>query len=349
MRVLQVMSGAKVGGAETFFVDLASALHRAGLQQQVIIRRNAERAESLRKAGLEPIELPFGRIFDFSTRWKLKHCIEAFRPDIVQTWMSRASAACPAGSFIHVGWLGGYYDRKHFRHCDELVAVTQDLVEYAVGKGWPRQRVHYLPTLASDTPLPRLRREDFDTPDNVPLILALGRLHEEKGFDVLLNSLIAVPNAYLWLAGSGPAENQLKALTKTLGLESRVRFLGWRDDRAALYASCDLCVMPSRAEPFGTVMIEAWAYRRPIIAAAAIGPRALIKHEQNGLLVPIDDAPSLTAAIRQILEQPGLARSLADAGRAAYDADYTEAKTVSRYLAFYDSLLKTHGGHKNYK
>jgi glycosyltransferase involved in cell wall biosynthesis len=340
MRVLQVMSGAKVGGAETFFVDLASALHRAGLQQQVIIRRNEARAESLRKAGLEPIEVPFRRFFDFATQGQLKRCIETFRPDIVQTWMSRASAACPAGPFIHVGWLGGYYDKKHFSRCDELVAVTRDLVEYVVGKGWPRQRVHYLPTLASDAPQPPLPRADFDTPDDVPLILALGRLHEEKGFDVLLKSLIEAPSAYLWLAGSGPAENQLKALAKNLGLESRVRFLGWRNDRAALYASCDLCVMPSRAEPFGTVMIEAWAYRRPIIAAAAIGPRALIKHEQNGLLVPIDDVPNLAAAIRQVLEQPGLARRLVEAGRAAYEADYTESKTVSRYLAFYEALVK---------
>jgi glycosyltransferase involved in cell wall biosynthesis len=341
MRVLQVMSGAKVGGAERFFVDLTSALHRAGLEQQVIIRRNEARAESLRQAGLEPVELPFRRFFDVATRWKLKRCIETFRPDIVQTWMSRASAACPTGSFIHVGWLGGYYDIKHFKNCDELVGVTEDLVEYTVKKGWPPQKVQYLPTFASDAPQPCLRRADFDTPENVPLILALGRLHEEKGFDVLLKSLVEAPNAYLWLAGSGPFENQLRALTRQLGLEPRVRFLGWRDDRAAMYASCDMCVMPSRAEPFGTVMIETWAYRRPIIAAAAIGPRALIKHEENGLLVPIDDAPALAAAIRRLIEQPGLARKLAEAGRAAYEADYVEAKIVNRYLTFYQSLAKT--------
>jgi glycosyltransferase involved in cell wall biosynthesis len=338
MRVLQVMSGAKVGGAELFFVDLVSALHRAGLQQQVVIRGNEARARQLREVGLEPVELPFKRFFDFTTRGGLKRCIEAFRPDIVQTWMSRASALCPTGSFIHVGWLGGYYDMKHFNHCNELIGVTQHLVEYAVGKGWPREHAHYLPTLASDAPQPGLRRADFDTPEGVPLLLALGRLHEEKGFDVLLNALAEAPNAYLWLAGAGPFENQLRALTKKLGLEPRVRFLGWRNDRAAMYASCDLCVMPSRAEPFGTVMIEAWAYRRPVIAAAALGPSALIKNEENGLLVPIDDVASLTTAIRRLIEQPDLAKKLAEAGRAAYEADYVEAKVVSRYLSFYEAL-----------
>lgn len=341
MRVLQVMSGAKVGGAERFFVDLVCALQRAGLRQQVIIRHDEARARSLRQAGLDPIELPFRRFLDFTTRSKLKRYIEAFRPDIVQTWMSRASARCPAGSFIHVGWLGGYYDLKYFSHCDELVGVTQDLAEYTVRKGWPRQHSHYLPTLAFDEPQPRLHRADFDTPENVPLILALGRLHKDKGFDLLLKSLVQVPNAFLWLAGAGPLENQLKALTKELGVESRVRFLGWRDDRAALYASCDMCAMPSRVEPFGTVMIEAWAYRCPIIAAAAIGPHALIKHEENGLLVPIDDIPGLTTAIRQLIEQPELATKLVEAGRKAYEAEYTEARVVSRYLAFYEALVKT--------
>ena len=345
MRVLQIMSGAKVGGAERFFVDLTSALHRAGLQQQVVIRRNEARAEGLRQAGLAPVELSFGRFFDFATRRELKRCIESFRPDIVQTWMSRASAACPTGAFIHVGWLGGYYDIKHFKNCDELIGVTQDLVAYVVKKGWPPQKTHYLPTLASDAPQLPLHRADFDTPENVPLILALGRLHEEKGFDVLLKALVAAPSAYLWLAGAGPFENRLRALTKQLGLESRVRFLGWRDDRAAMYASCDMCVMPSRAEPFGTVMIETWAYRRPIIAAAAIGPRALIKNEENGLLVPIDDVAALATAIRRLIEQPGLARKLAEAGRAAYEADYVEAKIVKSYLTFYRSLVEARAGH----
>jgi glycosyltransferase involved in cell wall biosynthesis len=108
-----------------------------------------------------------------------------------------------------------------------------------------------------------------------------------------------------------------------------------------MYASCDMCVMPSRAEPFGTVMIETWAYRRPIIAAAAIGPRALIKNEENGLLVPIDDVAALATAIRRLIEEPGLAKKLAEAGRTAYEADYVEAKIVKSYLAFYEALIKT--------
>jgi glycosyltransferase involved in cell wall biosynthesis len=339
MRVLQVMSGAKVGGAERFFVDLVTALHGRGLDQRIVIRSDEARADRLRQAGLETLQMPFKRFADFSTRAQLKRCIEDFRPDIVQTWMSRASALCPRGAFIHVGWLGGYYDLKYFRQCDELVGVTRDLVNHAVAHGFPSARTSYLPTFASDAPSPPLRRADFDTPADVPLIMALGRLHSDKGFDVLLKALVDVPRAFLWLAGAGPLEQRLKTLARDLGLATRVRFLGWREDSAALYASCDICVMPSRIEPFGTVMIEAWAYRRPIIAAAAVGPRELIRNEENGLLTPIDDVASLTGAIRRLIEHPDFARGLVENARRAYEADYTQAKVVDRHLAFYERLL----------
>ncbi len=338
MRVLQIMSGAKVGGAETFFVDLVTALHRRGLKQSVVIRRDATRANILRQVGIEPVELPFLNYCDLTTRRALGHQIADFQPSIVQTWMSRASAVPINGDFIHLGWLGGYYDLKYFRQCDELVGVTQDLVDHCVRNGWLRQHAHYLPTFSTDAPMPPLSRQQFDTPHGVPLILALGRLHEHKGFDVLLKALVAMPEAYLWLAGEGPLEQELKALTKQLGLEKRVRFLGWRNDRAALFTSCDFCVMPSRVEPFGTVMIEAWAYHCPIIAAAAKGPEALIKNRQNGMLVPIDDVAALAEAMKALIDSKDLRRSLVETARREYEQTYTEDAVANRYLAFYEEL-----------
>lgn len=341
MRVLQVMSGAKAGGAETFFVDLVGALHRAGLEQRAVIRNNAGRAHKLRSEGLDVKELPFNRWFDIKTKAGLHKQIMEFRPHIVQTWMSRASDLCPSGDFMHIGWFGGYYDIKYFRNCRELIGVTHDLVNHVIKSGWPKERSHYLPTLSTNTPMPPVPRAAFDTPEGVPLILALGRLHVVKGFDVLLNALTEIPDAYLWLAGEGPLEKQLKAQASSLGLSSRVRFLGWRDDRAALFASCDMCIMPSRDEPFGTVMIEAWAYRRPIIAAAAKGPSALIKNRENGLIVPIDDVAALATAIKQLIGQPELSQKIVDRAWLEYQDNYTEAKVVEQYLNFYKSMAKS--------
>ena len=110
MRVLQVMAGAKYGGAESFFMRLVVALRRAGLHQRVVIRKNEHRAEIFREGGIEPVELRFGGRLDILTRLGIKREIESFHPHIVITWMNRASIVCPKGDFVRVARLGGYYE-----------------------------------------------------------------------------------------------------------------------------------------------------------------------------------------------------------------------------------------------
>lgn len=338
VRVLQAMAGAVHGGAEAFFTRLAQALERAGLQQRVVIRADAARAEDLRRGGVEPVELPFGGWLDFSTRVGLAREIAAFRADVVLTWMSRASRLCPVGNFVHAGRLGGYYDLKYYRNCRHLVGNTRDIVRYVVDQGWPAERAHYLPNFVEDLDLPPVSRADFATPAEAPLFLALGRLHGNKAFDVLLRALAQVDGAWLWIAGEGPLAKELDVLAKSLGVSDRVRFLGWRDDVAALLAAADVLVCPSRHEPLGNVIIEGWARRRPVVAAASQGPSALVATEETGLLVPVDDADALAGAMRRLAVSPELGAQLAAAGRDAFEADFTEASVVARYLEFFDRI-----------
>jgi glycosyltransferase involved in cell wall biosynthesis len=143
-----------------------------------------------------------------------------------------------------------------------------------------------------------------------------------------------VPRLVVWLAGEGPQGEALRAQADRLGIGERVRFLGWREDVAALLAAADLLVCPSRREPLGNVVIEAWAHRRPVVAAASAGPSQLIRDGVDGLLAPVDDAPALAAAIARVLNEPGRGAALAAAGRAAYEAGFTEDAVVGRWLEF---------------
>jgi len=156
---------------------------------------------------------------------------------------------------------------------------------------------------------------------------------------VLIRATAQVPGAHLWIAGDGPLRRPLARLVAGLGLAARVKLLGWREDREALLAAADYCVLPSRFEPFGTVMIEAWAQNVPLIAAAAAGPRGLIKDGRNGLLVAIDDAEALARAMGRLARDPGLCARLVAEARTGFDAAYTEAAVVSRVLDFYRGLL----------
>lgn len=340
MRILQAMAGAEFGGAEAFFTRLAIALGRAGLDQRVVIRANEARAETLRSGGIEPLQMRFGGPLDIPTRLGLKREIKDFAPDIVLTWMNRATALCPKGDFIHVARLGGYYDLKYYQACDHLIGNTPDIVKYLIDEGWPEDKAHYLPNFVAAEPSPPLSRADVYVPDGAILLLAMGRLHENKGFDVLFEAMSRIPEAYLLLAGDGPERQQLETRAERLGVKPRVRFLGWRDDTAALLAACDVFICPSRHEPLGNVVVEAWAHSAPVIAAAAQGPSMLINDSENGVLFPIDDAKALSEAIRLVMADGALRGKIANGGRAAFEAEFTEHSVVAKYMDFFEGLVE---------
>ena len=337
MRLLQAIGGARHGGAEAFFLRLALALHRAGQDQLVLVRHRAH-AEALRAGGLAVRELRFGGLLDLSTRPGFRRAIAEYRPSVVLTWMSRASNLCPPGDFVHVARLGGYYDLKSYRRCDHLIGNTRDIVDHLRARGWPAERTHYLPNFVAGRAAEPVPRAPLGTPADVPLALALGRLHENKAFDVLLDALAGVPRLHLWLAGAGPLRQTLERQATRLGLAGRVRFLGWREDAAGLLAAADFLVCPSRHEPLGNVVIEAWAAGRPVLAAASVGPRGLIADGESGLLVPTDDAAALAAAMARMATDPALRARLAEAGRAAWEARFTEAAVLRSYREFFAAV-----------
>ena len=334
-RVLQIMAGAEYGGAEAFFIRLVQALHRAGLEQRVVIRANPRRAEALSAGGMETVQLPFGGFFDFRTAAALKRQIKSFQPDVVLTWMNRATIKCPKGDFVHVARLGGYYNIKYYWKCDHLIGNTEEIVEYLTESGWPKERAHYLPNfVAAERPQPVPRAQHF-TPPHASLLLALGRLHQNKAFDVLLEAVARTPEVYLWLAGEGPLRGELEALAERLGVKPRVRFLGWREDTAALFRACDVFVCPSRHEPYGNVVVEAWAQSVPVISTDTFGPGTMIEHMETGVLTPVDDPMTLANAIRFVLNDAELRTRLAEGGRAAYEEKFTEDAVVERCIQFF--------------
>ena len=335
------MAGAPTGGAELFFERLSIALAGAGDQVVPIIRRDAARAARLRAAGLHPRELGFGGPLDLLTGRRLAAALRHFAPRVTVAWMSRAAGFTPAGDWVLLGRLGGYYDLRHFRRCDHLVANTAELTRWILRRGWPAARVHHLPNFAPDlagaAPVPRAT---LGVPEGVPLVLALGRLHPNKAFDVLVRALPRLPRVHAVIAGEGPERASLEALARSEGVAARLHLPGWRTDTAGLLAAADLLICPSRQEPLGNVVLEAWSARRPVIATAAAGPSELITQDHDGKLVPLEDPPALADAIRTLLDDPLHAVMLARNGRARYEADFAEAPVLARWRHFLGTVVK---------
>ncbi|MGH7121125.1 MAG: glycosyltransferase, partial [Acetobacteraceae bacterium] len=301
MRLAQVMAGAHHGGAELFFERLTVGLHDAGVIVLPIIRRDAERAQRLAAAGLTPVQLAFGGPLDLLTRPRLAHALNKFAPRVAVSWMSRATDHMPAGPFVHVARLGGPYPLRHYRGCDHLVGNSEGLVRWFREGGWSDARTHYLPNFVPDHAgaIPAA-----DLPPARPRLLALGRLHQEKGFDVLIRAVARLPGASLTIAGDGPEKTRLENLAATLDCAARVHFVGWRNDTGALLKAADLFVCPSRREPLGNVVLEAWSAACPVIATDCAGPSELITPGADGLLAPRDDPAALAAAAARLLADP---------------------------------------------
>lgn len=343
MRILHIMAGRGQGGAETYATDIMLSLHDSGIDQCCAVAPDAPRTNELKQAGLrlacETLAFRFGPV----QRWRIKKLIEREKPDLIHCWMRRAASFVPSGlNFPVIGWFGGYYDPKHFKNCTHFVGVTPAIVAHQVAKGVAADKAFYVPTFPDVKDEPPADRAAFDTPAHVPVVLALSRLHQKKGLDTLLRAAARMPGVYFWLAGEGPLRSELEAMTDTLGLRERVRFLGWRTDRGALLRAADVCALPSRYEPFGTVTLEAWAAQTPYVAARAAGPEATVTDGENGLLVPIDDVDALAFALTRALRDNDLRDKLIANGFATYQATFTREAVTKRMIALYEKLI----GHK---
>lgn len=340
MRVMHVMAGAEEGGAENIMLESVLALAEDGYQQHVVTRPdNAFRLGKFTAAGIGTDTASFNTSWPFPTGRIIGEAITAFKPDIIEYWMGRAGQFAPKQYRARsVAWYGGYYKLARFRSCEWHVGLTIDLLRHIREQGVREDRSAIIHTYADFQGAAPVPRASLTTPEGVPVALALARLHEKKGLDTLLDATAQLPDLHVWIAGEGPLEADLKAQCARLGLDHRVRFLGWRNDRGALLAACDVVAFPSRYEPFGTVTVDAWAASRPLVAADAAGPAAYVKDGINGLLVPKNDVPALASALGRVIYDKTLAQKLVAGGRASYEAQFTKAAFQRDSRAFYETV-----------
>ena len=341
MRVMQVIGSRIPGGAETFYVRMLAAL-REKCEVLPVVRRGSWLAAQLEEDGIAFEAAPFGGYFDLRTRALLRGYVASFQPDVIQYWMNRAAGFAPAaGGAVSVGRLGGYYNLKYYRKMDYLVANTRDIAGYIAERGWPEDRVLHIPNFAA-APAADFQSERASVrarhglPEDAFVLLAAGRLHENKGFDLLLSALGRLPgNVYLLLAGEGPLEKALRRAAARAGVASRVRFLGWIRRLSPLCAAADLWVVPSRHEPLGNVVLDAWMHGLPVVATRAKGPVSLIEDGETGVLVEVENAERLAGAIDSLMADAGRRRDLARRGEARAQAEFSTDKVIARFLEFY--------------
>jgi glycogen synthase len=189
--------------------------------------------------------------------------------------------------------------------------------------------------------LERLRAQ-FAAPDE-KLVLLIGRLVYEKGFQLALEAMPAVierlPGSRFLVAGSGTHERELRSQAQELGLMDHGNFLGWIGDDVlhSLYRIADVCVVPSIYEPFGLVALEAMASGCPCIVADTGGLREVVPHDEAGLRFRARDPDSLTEMVERVFSDHHLRERLV-AEAAAHVLRFDWADVAERTTEVYADL-----------
>ena len=347
-----IIGGEAVGGAELFYVRLVNALQ---LRQQPVLAINVAggQVSARLRPETEQIHVPMRAIWDVWSRWRIAKIMRERRPDIVQTYMGRASRLTRVATGrrpVHIARLGGYYNPRRYRHAHAWVAVSPGIRDHLIRHGFPANRVFHISNfIAPHPPSPTLAlrqlRQECAIPDDALIVTAVGRLHPVKGFDDLLAAFAAIPAhihdrpVYLLIVGDGPLAVDLKQQATRLGIADRVCWPGWRDDAGRFQELADLCVCSSRQEGVGNVVLEAWAHRRPVLSTRARGLQDIIADRQDGWLTPSDDPAALAAAMELLLRDESLRQALASGGHQTLIVRHSEEAVVNAYLDLYRHLL----------
>jgi glycosyltransferase involved in cell wall biosynthesis len=231
-------------------------------------------------------------------------------------------------------------EKRTILAADLVLAVSGDLADNARRLG--ARDVRVAPALAPPLPPPaRTRAEvraELGVDDGRPLVVAIGRLHPQKGYDVLLDAVAAWSDRVqplVAIAGDGPLHEELAA--RILAERLPVVLLGRRNDVADLLGAADLCVLPSRWEGSPFTGQEALRAGTPLVATRAGGMPELFG--AGAALVPVGDVAALADAVAGLLADPVAARALADAGRQQAAGWPDETATTRQVVAVYRELL----------
>jgi GalNAc-alpha-(1->4)-GalNAc-alpha-(1->3)-diNAcBac-PP-undecaprenol alpha-1,4-N-acetyl-D-galactosaminyltransferase len=205
-----------------------------------------------------------------------------------------------------------------YRYADRVTLLTQNALPFYPANQGYRSIVMPNPVL---TPDPDLITEPLVS---TPTLMAMGRLHPQKGFDLLLTAFAQIqskyPDWHLTILGEGPMRAELEALRVRLGLIDRVHFLGSVKNVDAHLRQADLFVMPSRFEGFPMALCEAMACGLPVLTADCLsGPREIVRDGVDGILVPPEDVDALAAGLDRLMGDPALRQQLAQAAPQVLD------------------------------
>jgi glycosyltransferase involved in cell wall biosynthesis len=349
--ILHAMLGKGLGGLEQVFLDYQPILEgwaaRRGGRCVGVVRKGGKVAA--REAGRTPplVAMPALTDWDPLTLAAAKRAVRATAPNLILSHGQR-----PARVFAKVAPVGAIQAVCLHKPSFEVapgvhyLCVGRHLARLAVERGAPEDHVWFIPNSVkapSALAKPFASRTAGEGEGSPVKIVAAGRLHVKKGFDVLIR---AVGKLRAWdfdvtceIAGEGDERGDLEALIQELDLDPCVKLTGWIDDVAGFLATGDIFAFPSHQEGFPLTLLEAMSVGLPVVSTEIDGPVEILKDGVNGRLVPDDDPDRLAEALGELISDRDAARGYGAAARQLVLDDYGPGELARRLEAALDGML----------
>jgi len=357
-RVLQVMAQS-AGGIARHVAGITAGLDGDGFDIDVAGPRDLSVAMP---KPVIPLEIPAGLVGHGSPTRELARLIEAGGYDVVHAHGLRAGidAARAAGKTrataivtVHnlvrpevVGKLKAAIqkpaERLVVRLSDRILAVSRDIaaeLSTSVSNDLA-MKIEVLHLGIGEAPIPARSahavRSELGLAEGEPLVVTASRLSEQKALHVMIEA-VAGTRAALAILGRGPLEGALRDLVATLGLERRVRFLGFRDDVSDFIAAADLFCLSSVWEGVPLAAMEAVQLGTPVVATDVGGTGELIEDRVSGRLVPANDARALRDTLNEVLSSERDRGRYVEAARDSLAARFSTVGMLARLRELYGS------------
>lgn len=377
MKVAYLLESLGGGGAERSTTLLVERLPDHGVHPVVLCLKRASEGDHdrLERRGVELLVAPGGG-FARDAKW-VRDILRDHEPDILHTAVTGADlvgrvAAFGTGVPVVSSLINTPYGPARFaadptapwriRGYQVLDAVTGRLGVrhfHAVTAGVAEHAVRHLRVLPSRITVVERGRDQPARPQKDAsairaelgvggagtLVVGVGRLERQKGFDVLLRAVAALGDrgqhvSVALLGRPGGHGVELSRLSRQLGLEGRVHQLGYRADALDVVAAADVFVSASHYEGAAGALLEALALGTPVVATDVEGLRGLLRDGEHALVVPVGDVARLSGAIGDVLDQPGAARERAGAGRRLFADRFGLDVYVARMVDLYGTMLR---------
>jgi glycosyltransferase involved in cell wall biosynthesis len=226
-----------------------------------------------------------------------------------------------------------FVERGLIRMTDRVVAITESLRRFTVERvGAPPDKVETIHYGLDDLPEPWGKNAPDTVPAGTRIVLAVARLTPQKGIDVAVRALAALPeDVVLVVLGEGPERARLEQLARTLGVERRMFLQGRVPDVAAWLERATVLVHPARWEGFGLGVLEAMLAGLPVVASNVSSLPELVVDAETGYLVGPDDPSALAHSVVRALEMPSLGAAGRERARQEFSVDRMAARTAELY------------------